>query len=74
MDIERQVLSIAERELGLPAGVIPVTDRLDIYFEDSLEWFEYIVCLRSEVGNITDEQAAAAETFEQLRDALAIPN
>jgi Phosphopantetheine attachment site len=64
------MLSIACRELGLPQGSVARNDRLDDRFTDSLDWLDFITCLRSEAGPITDEQATGAETFGDLADAL----
>jgi hypothetical protein len=61
-----KVLRIAEEELGCPVGSLALSDKLEDLFDDSLEWLEFIHRLREEVGPMTDEQATACETLEDL--------
>jgi hypothetical protein len=67
------ILQIAARELGSKDFLFADT-RLDAVFTDSLDWVSFIQCLREEIGPLTDEQAANAETFRDLAQCYALPN
>jgi phosphopantetheine binding protein len=64
------VLTIAAREAGISADRLFLGQRIEDVFSDSLDWLEFIHCVRNELGPVSDEAATKAETFSDLADAL----
>lgn len=65
-----KVLEIASREAGIP---IEAKDRIVDVF-DSLEYIEFVMCLRHEVGPIAEPIITSAETFYDLAKGYAVPS
>ncbi len=62
-----KILQIAARETGMNCFG---PQRLAHVF-DSLEWIEFIMVLREEIGPLPAETAAKCDTFEDLAKAYA---
>ena len=69
-----QVRAIAARELNLPEGGVLYETKLDELFTDSLEFVDFILCLRAELGELSDAKVSNAQTIGDLIDAFAMPN
>jgi hypothetical protein len=68
-----RILQIAARELGTKDNIFAATKMSDV-FSDSLEWINFIQCVREEVGPLSDDAAVKAETFEELASCYAVSN
>ena len=74
LNVFEKVRAIAARELDAPIGGVLYESRLDHLFSDSLEFVDFILCLKAEIGPISDIQVTKAETIGDLIDAFAVPN
>lgn len=65
-----KVIAIVARELGrAPEGISPFT-RLDELGMDSLDFVSLILCIKTEIGEIPEEQITNLETVEDIAKAL----
>lgn len=67
------VIGIAARELGIEESTLNPETRLDDIFTDSLEYIDFTVKLQ-ELGHLSDESIANAETLGDLADAIVYPD
>ena len=63
-----RVIEIAQRESGLQH--LSVESRLSDVFDDSLEFLEFVHCVREEVGYVSDSDVAMANTLGDLVNAF----
>lgn len=66
--------AIASRELGIPEEHIAIESRVADLFHDSLEYLDFLSCVRAEIGEIPDPLVSEAETIGELASALDVPN
>jgi hypothetical protein len=64
-----KVLEIASREAGAP---IEASDKIADVF-DSLEYLEFVMLLRFELGPLADSIITGANKFEDLAKGYAVP-
>lgn len=70
MTKQEQVIAIVARECGkMPEEVTPETD-IESLGMDSLEFLSLLICVRDEVGEVTDDVAAKLQTVGDLAAAV----
>lgn len=67
------VISIASEESGVSRGVITEATPLATLFSDSLEFMEFIVCLKS-LGEVSDSLVTSSETIGDLANGIVVPS